>query len=111
MNKPSGKPMSTPNIDWATTMMSTDENARVAAKMTERAVGALAETLDILSRHSHRLSNLESMVEEIRTRPEPMPAQPLPSWTPPHRPRRHPRSLLVGAFIAGAVCGVFFGSW
>lgn len=101
-----------PTIDWEASMKTTESNAKIAAKMTERAVAALAKTLDNQRRHSQQLSALERAVEEIRARPVPTPAPPpnRPSLPPPRRQRLHPLPL-IAAFVAGAVCAGFFASW
>lgn len=98
-----------PPIDWETTMKTTEANATVAAKMTERAVAALSETLDHLRHHGHQLSRLETMMKEAKPLPVPQPHRPSPPLTPaPRRP--HPLPLIV-AFTAGALFAVFIGSW
>ncbi len=93
-------------------MQSTESNAKVAAKMTERAVAALAEALDNQRRHSQQLSALERAVEEIRARPWPTPATPpnRPSLPKPRHQRLHPLPL-IAAFVVGAACAAFFGNW
>ena len=97
-----------PTIDWEASMKTTESNARIAAKMTERAVAALAKALDTQHRHSQQLSGLERAVEEIRARPAPPPNR--PSSPTPRRQRLHPLPLIV-AFVAGAAFVGFFGSW
>lgn len=98
-------------IDWERTMEETEANAEVAAKMTERAVAALAEALDHLRQQGKRLARMETMLKE---------AQQLRAnqWhhCHPSSPRKPvaPRFLLssvIAAFIAGAAFGVYFGSW
>lgn len=89
-----------PHIDWETTMKTTEANAQIAAKMTERAVAALSEALDDLRRHGQQLSKLEAMMTEANARPMPEPCRPsLPQI--PH-PRRLQPIPLIAAFIAGA---------
>ena len=103
--------MNEPNqpIDWETTMKTTDANAYIAAKMTERAVAALSESLDYLRHHGHQLSRLEAMMKEIAARPTPHFHRPsLPRTPAPHRFQPLP---LITAFIAGAAFAVFIGSW
>ena len=106
------RPKTTPTIDWEETMTTTEQNAKVAAKMTERAVGALVEVLDKQDSLSRRMSDLVKAVEEIRARPVPTPAPPpnRPSSPTPRRQRLHPLPLIV-AFVAGAACVGFFASW
>lgn len=98
-----------PPIDWETTMKTTEANASVAAKMTERAVAALSETLEHLRHHGHQLSRLETMMKEAKAQPVPQPH--CPSLPLPPAPRTlHPLPLIV-AFTAGALFAVFTGSW
>lgn len=108
------RPKTTPTIDWEETMITTDQNAKVAAKMTERAVGALVELLDKQESLSRRLSDLANAVEDIKTRPvptsTPIPQPSRPSSPPQVRQRTHPLPL-IAAFVAGAVCVGFFVSW
>jgi len=52
------RPKTTPTMDREETMITTEQNARVAAKMTERAVGALVEVLDKQESLSKRLAFL-----------------------------------------------------
>lgn len=98
-----------PSIDWEKTMKNTEENARVAATMTERAVSALAEAIAILQRQSQRLSHLEETVEEIRMKPLQLPAQHHPSL-PQHQTRRPHLLPVFAIFIVGLFCGVFIGN-
>ncbi|KUF08659.1 hypothetical protein AVJ23_21640 [Pseudoponticoccus marisrubri] len=106
------RPQTTPTIDWEETMITTEQNAKVAAKMTERAVGALVEVLDKQESSSKRVSELAKAVEEIRARPVPTAAPPpnRPSSPTPRRQRPHTLPLIV-AFVAGAACVGFFASW
>lgn len=97
-------------INWEETMKATEENAKVAARMTERAVAALAETLDSQRRLSQQMSGLERAVAEIRTRPIPAPASSRPSLPQP-RPQGLHLLPLIAAFVAGAACAGFFASW
>ena len=98
-----------PPIDWETTMKATEANAQVAAKMTERAVAALSETLDHLRHHGHQLSRLEVMIKEAKAQPMPQPHRPSLPRTP--APRRFHPLPLIAAFMAGAAFAVFIGSW
>lgn len=99
-----------PPIDWETTMKTTEANASVAAKMTERAVAALSETLDHLRHHGHQLSRLETMMKEAKAQPVPQPHR--PSFPRPPAPRRlHPLLLFTAAFLLGAAFAAYIGSW
>ena len=101
----------TPPIDWEAAMKRTEENARIAAKMSERAVAAMAETLDSLDHHGKHLIRLETMVKQMKAQPAPPSLQPrlsLPSKPAPHR--FHPLPI-IAAFLAGAVFAVCIVSW
>lgn len=99
-----------PPIDWETTMKTTEANAQIAAKMTERAVAALSQTLDHLHHHGSQLSRLEAIMKEAKAQPaHQQPHRPSLPHTPAPR-RLHPLPL-IAAFIAGAVFAVSIGSW
>ncbi len=100
-----------PPIDWEATMKTTEANARIAAKMTERAVAALAETLDHLRHHGQQLKRLEATMEEVKAqsmRPAPQLRHSLP---PTQSLRRfHPLPVII-AFLAGAALAAFIVNW
>ena len=100
----------TPPIDWEAAMKRTEENARIAAKMSERAVAAMAETLDSLDHHGKHLTRLEAMVKQMKAQTAPLPLHPhlsLPSKPVPRH--RHPLPIII-AFLAGAAFAAFIVS-
>ncbi len=92
-------------------MKATEANAKIAAKMTERAVAALAETLDHLRHHGQQLARLETKMKEMAA-PPPSPGL-LPHPSSPHLPTPRPVHLLpiTAAYIAGVAFGAFIVSW
>ena len=101
----------TPPMDWEAAMKATEANASIAAEMTERVAGRMAETLDHLRRHGPQLSRLEAMMKEMATKasaPPPFPHRSLP----PLPARRFPLlPVITAAFLLGAAFGGFIASW
>ena len=101
----------TPPLDWEAAMKATEANASVAAEMTERVAGRMAETLDHLRHHGKQLSRLETMMKEAAMKasaPPPLPHR----FLPPTPTRRFPPlPLITAAFLLGAAFGGFIASW
>lgn len=103
----------TPPMDWEAAMKSTEANAKTAAKMAERAVAALVETLDQLHHHGQRLSRLEAMFKEMAAKtpaPSPLPHHSLTPPPMPVRPRL-PLPLITVVFLLGGAFGGFIANW
>ena len=101
----------TPPIDWEAAMKRTEENSRIAAKMSERAVAAMAETLDNIDRHGKHLIRLEAMVKQMKAQVVPPPPQPRLSLPSKPAPRHFHPLPIIAAFLAGAVFAAFIVSW
>ncbi len=101
----------TPPMDWEAAMKATEENAEVAAKMTERAVAALAEALDHLRRHGQQLARVEASMKQALTRPTPSAPNPCPSSRDESPSYRRPLFLTSGIFLVGVAFGVFIANW
>ena len=100
-----------PPMDWEAAMKATEANASIAAEMTERVAGRMAETLDHLRRHGPQLARLEAMMKEMATKAPSPPTVPHRSL-PPLPARQFPPLLLItAAFLLGAAFGGFIVSW
>ncbi len=95
-------------------MITTEQNGKVAAKMAERAAGALAEVLDKEDSLPRRMSDLAKAVEEIRSKPVPK-LRPTPATVPPFLATGSPPAPPLFApdrrLHRRAACVGIFGSW